>query len=217
MAVPEGIFNVLVGSATVGGVPENTFNPTDVFLSVQVDGEELLPRRPVAAVPYAMRSDQADDADSLDGQDSSAFAQSSDLAAAIDRIAALEALLASVSLNGNDITFSGVNVHVNNGTGTTSGAVNGLGNLIVGHNEARFGGGDDRSGSHNIVVGGGHNFTSYGGLVAGYGNTISGPCATVSGGAANTASGMYSSVSGGKDRSVDGLNDWRAGSLFEGY
>ena len=82
------------------------------------------------------------------------------------RVAALEAKLAHVSVSGNDITISGANLHVNNGTGSTDGSVNGLGNLVIGYNELR-GAGDDRSGSHNVVVGSRNNFSSYGGLVGG--------------------------------------------------
>lgn len=77
VAVTSGIFNVLVGSATVGGVPSNTFNPTDVFLSVKVEGDELLPRRRVAAVPFALRASESDNAEKLDGQGAAAFAGAS--------------------------------------------------------------------------------------------------------------------------------------------
>ncbi|MGI9200232.1 MAG: hypothetical protein ACR2QL_04185 [Woeseiaceae bacterium] len=55
-----------------------------------------------------------------------------------------------------------------------------------------------KSGSHNLVVGGWHNYSQFGGLVVGSGNTINGRYATVTGGAGNTASGNYSSVSGGQ-------------------
>lgn len=40
---------------------------------------------------------------------------------------------------------------------------NGLGNLIVGYNESR-GGSDIRTGSHNVVMGQGNNFSRFGGL-----------------------------------------------------
>ena len=127
------------------------------------------------------------------------------------RIASLEATVSNllarfsgVTRNGEDITFSGVNVHIVNGTGTTSGDVNGLGNLIVGYNELR-GSGDDRSGSHNIVSGARNNYSSFGGFVAGNYNAISGDYASVSGGNANTASGSYSSISGGTGSIASGL------------
>jgi hypothetical protein len=119
-----------------------------------------------------------------------------------DRITYLETLLLDVTRVGNDITFSGVNVHVVNGTGATYTA-NGLGNLIVGYNELR-GSGDERIGSHNIVTGAKQNYSSWGGLIAGYNNTISEDYATVTGGVENTASGLYSHVSGGRNNTASG-------------
>ena len=61
-------------------------------------------------------------------------------------------------------------------------------------------------GSNNLIVGNYQAFPSYGGFVAGYGNTISGPRASVSGGGYSTASGSAASVSGGLDfmQSIDG-------------
>jgi hypothetical protein len=82
------------------------------------------------------------------------------------RVVALEAKLAHVSASGNDIVISGANLYVNDGSGTTDGPVNGLGNVVIGYNELR-GAGDDRSGSHNLVFGSRNNYASYGGLVGG--------------------------------------------------
>ena len=103
----------------------------------------------------------------------------------------------------NEITVTGANLHINSGSGSTGGTVNGLGNLIVGYNELR-GSGDDRNGSHNIVVGTMQNYSSHGGLVAGYHNTISGDYASVSGGRNNNAQGSYASVSGGNGNTASG-------------
>ncbi len=103
------------------------------------------------------------------------------------------------------IRFSGVNVQIVSGSGftngvreswTSNGTVNGLGNLIVGYNEVRDSG-NEKSGSHNIIVGARNNYPSYGGFVVGLGNTISGSYSSVSGGSYNIASGDASSVSGG--------------------
>ena len=95
------------------------------------------------------------------------------------------------------VLFTGVNVQIVNGAGFTNRA-NGLGNLIVGYDEPNPRITPKRSGSHNIVLGPYHEYTSYGGLVAGTENTISGPNASVCGGYANTASGDGSSVGGGE-------------------
>ena len=118
------------------------------------------------------------------------------------QIDTLKNLLDGVTRSGDDITFEGVNVHIVNGLGNTE-TVNGTGNLIVGYNEPR-GTGDFRIGSHNIVVGRRHNYTSYGGLVVGDRNEISGSYSSVSGGGSNTASDYGSSVSGGIGNTAKG-------------
>jgi hypothetical protein len=98
----------------------------------------------------------------------------SQVAALASRIAALEAKLTHVSVAGNDITISGVNLYVNNGTGSTD-AVNGLGNVVIGYNELRGTGDDDRSGSHNLAIGSRNNYSSHGGLVAGLRGSVTTP------------------------------------------
>ena len=69
-----------------------------------------------------------------------------------DKVALLEELLQHFTRNGNDVYIDGANLHIRNGSGYTHVGINGLGNLIVGYNELRAVG-DDRTGSHNIVVG----------------------------------------------------------------
>lgn len=101
---------------------------------------------------------------------------------------------AKVEVYDADFDVTGGNVQVTNGAGVTN-IVNGKGNVIVGYNEATFG--QVRNGSHSVVIGQEHEYTNVGGLVAGYGNTVTGANATVSGGSFNTASGVNSSVSGG--------------------
>ena len=126
------------------------------------------------------------------------------------RIAALEARLAGVSrqsVEGQDtIRFEGVNVQVVNGTGTTDGAPNGLGNLLIGYSAQRQTPFEaaDRSGSHYLVVGDRHEWTAFGGTVVGFQNTASGDWGAVSGGAFNTARGPNSSVSGGGINTASG-------------
>jgi hypothetical protein len=122
------------------------------------------------------------------------------------RVAALEELLKHFSLEKNEIFITGANLHLVNGLGRTDcGAEeepipdcpNGLGNLIVGYNEPREGEENTRTGSHNVVVGQGHNFSRFGGMVVGRLNTISGDFAAVSGSDQNTASGFAAVISGG--------------------
>ena len=121
------------------------------------------------------------------------------------------------------IRFSGVNVQVVDGTGSTgiqsvrrrqetSGkrregvaqTMNGLGNLIIGYQEVRSDDGEDqtvdtndRSGSHNLVVGAANNYNGTASQVVGYRNTISSFLSVVAGGELNTASGLWSVISGG--------------------
>ncbi len=160
------------------------------------------------------------------------------------RLTALETTLAGVSRNGDILLFEGMNVQIVDGSGDTEGVVNGLGNLIVGYNELRPSG-SDKTGSHNLVVGELHNYSSYGGLVAGMRNTVSnfnasvsggfqnvasgglssvsggnlneasGTFSSVSGGQSNTASGNTSSVSGGNRGSAPGIFNWAGGGLFQ--
>jgi hypothetical protein len=131
-------------------------------------------------------------------------------------------------VSGPHMIITGCNLHVRSGSGFTtdevagdenetddsenSGAYSGLGNLIVGYNEGTVGL-TDRQGSHNLVIGSDHKFTSCGGLVAGESNSITGRFATVTGGYSNTASGLGSSVTGGTFNTALGLDS----SVSGGY
>ncbi|MDH5632331.1 MAG: hypothetical protein OEZ10_04970 [Gammaproteobacteria bacterium] len=152
-------------------------------------------------------------------------------------VTAMETKLASLSLetvNGQPtVRFSGVNLQVVNGQGTT-GTVNGVGNLIVGYDELDISGtskcslgtnpsnqaivvteGDclaaggiwatsHKSGSHNLVLGLQNNYSQYGGLVSGARNTSNYRFASLLGGYTNMASGEYAVVTGGSDNSASG-------------
>lgn len=93
----------------------------------------------------------------------------------------------------DSVSFTGANVYVNSGSGTTSGTVNGLGNLIVGYDE----GSSSKTGSHNLILGSYHGYTSYGGMVGGYANDIGSAYSSVVGGSYNEATGTTSVVVGG--------------------
>jgi len=131
------------------------------------------------------------------------------------RITELEALTASMSKATVDgqptVRFTGVNVQVVDGSGDTGGAVNGKGNLIVGYNENDS---DTRTGSHNLIVGPLHSYTSHGGFLAGYNNTITSPWASVSGGSVNTVSGDHASISGGSFNLASGAGASVSGGPF---
>jgi hypothetical protein len=108
-------------------------------------------------------------------------------------------------LKGPHVIFYGANVHVESGMGTTdeAGASSGLGNLVVGYNEKPLLSGVGlRDGSHNLVVGPSHAFTSTGGVAFGSGNLISAQYGTVLGGVANRSRAFASSILGGNGNSV---------------
>jgi hypothetical protein len=141
------------------------------------------------------------------------------------RLTAIEEILArfSVSEDGTTLVLTGMNLQIVNGTGATDGdagegpTVNGLGNLIVGYDEPLEEDGPDepedpddeagpKSGSHNVVVGARHAYTSFGGIVAGDANAISAPGASVLGGTANAASGENAVVVAGRSNDAEGTN-----------
>jgi hypothetical protein len=152
------------------------------------------------------------------------------LLAAINAVASNSVLALNGKLNlspdGSTALFNGVNVQIVNGLGNTE-TTNGTGNLIVGYNETNPGtvmplllicsdgayldqascaanggvwGANQRTGSHNLVIGTWHSYTQYGGVVAGHSNAINRGYANVTGGGFNIASGFVSTVSGGGAR-----------------
>ena len=134
------------------------------------------------------------------------------------RLAAVEAKLQDVTripagVGGQPtVRFSGVNVQIVDGTGTTGcndatpggfeSACNGRGNLIVGYaeNSQAF----PRTGSHNVVGGQDNGWTSYGGAVLGYQNQITNDVATILGGNLSEATGSNSAILGGSDNTASG-------------
>ncbi len=139
------------------------------------------------------------------------------------RIAALEAKLAAVTYDAGNkkLLISGVNVKIVNGTNTQH-LTNGTGNLIIGYNadatrEVCSGGSGDtaatctgtwgtnqRTGSHNVIIGDQHQYTQSSALIVGLDNAIVGYYTNISGGAMNTASGSYASISGGYKNTANG-------------
>jgi hypothetical protein len=151
------------------------------------------------------------------------------------QFAAMEELLQYVrvetaeinGLRGPHLIIEGANVHVRSGSGSTSDgcevsphgdpncdSLTGMGNVIIGYNEPAWHRIDSpRAGSHNLIIGQEHSYTSFSGLVAGWRNRISGPAASVSGGMANKAIGHGSSVSGGQENDADGVASSISGGL----
>ena len=148
-------------------------------------------------------------------------------------VLALDGIL---TLNATTAQFSGVDVQIVNGTGTTDGATNGVGNLIVGYNTnttdppicslgefdeqsaCESGGGSwesvHKSGSHNVVVGDWHNYSRHSGLVVGFDNNITGKMSSVTAGRENTARGEVSTVSGGLFNDASGFGASVSGGVL---
>jgi len=125
--------------------------------------------------------------------------------------------------------FESVNIQLNNGTNTTDGVANGLGNLTIGYNEivsfapefcsdpqytdsvnciGNLNTWDNNvhTGSHNIIIGRGNSYTKNASIISGFINASNNDYANVTGGQRNIASGSYSSISGGKDNFTLGSN-----------
>jgi hypothetical protein len=118
------------------------------------------------------------------------------------------------------IQVTGANLQIVSGSGKTNGPVNGAGNLIIGYDdEVECGtetlicpvGPRPHTGSHNLVLGTGEGYTSWGAIlggvdnratapatfVLGVHNVVSGPASSISGGFHSMASGIGASISGG--------------------
>jgi hypothetical protein len=201
-------FAIQAGGTFAGAV-------TDIMLADDAVTETKVAAGAITADKIAGGTGSGVDADLLDGMDAASFAPSvhthedqyyskAHVNALEERIEALEAKLQYLTvvaetvngMPGPHVMITGANFHVRSGSGITNGTVLGLGNLIVGYNELRETG-NVRTGSHNIVVGREHNYSSYGGVAAGIHHTISAGYSSVSGGGYNTASGLWASVSGG--------------------
>lgn len=124
--------------------------------------------------------------------------------------------------------FSGLNVQVVNGTGNSD-QFNGVGNLLLGYDEAYPAGPDyaicsdgsyldeetcvangnvwsdiHKSGSHNLVVGKYHRYSQANGIIAGRFNAVNTSSSSVIGGSGNVASGWVSVIVGGKENTALG-------------
>jgi hypothetical protein len=99
-----------------------------------------------------------------------------------------------------DLVVDGCNLHVQNGMGQT-GTTNRYGNLIIGYNKNEV---STRTGSHNLIVGDLHEYTSYGGIVTGTENTLSGANATILGGGQNHANFVSAVILGADRGDADG-------------
>jgi hypothetical protein len=129
------------------------------------------------------------------------------------------ALPISLESGGAVVRLTGVNLQLVDGSGDTGGEPNGRGNLIIGYDEGRcladpeedapcvsdaqctgtwappchF---DQKTGSHNLIVGPGHRYVGTGAVAAGSMNTVRGDGGVAVGGALNVANGNSVAVGG---------------------
>ena len=142
----------------------------------------------------------------------------------------LDGFLKLSEIDGYDTAeFTSVNIQLNNGTNTTNGTVNGLGNFVIGYNEVKSfapefcsdpqytdsvncignlheWGNNVHTGSHNIILGVGNSYTQYSSIVSGYLNAANNEYASSLGGTRNIASGSYSTITGGSDNFTSGYS-----------
>jgi hypothetical protein len=118
--VSTGVFNVLVGDVTTGGIPLSVFDGGDRYIEVQV-GAQTLPRQRVVSVGYSFKSQSA------------AFATESSTATFAQR-AAIADSVSGASVTATTITATNIQVTTITVTNiiVTSGTVSGF--LKVGKN-----------------------------------------------------------------------------------
>ena len=90
------------------------------------------------------------------------------------------------------VVFASVNVQIVSGSGSTSGAVNGEGNLVVGY--AENAGGKLRTGSNDLVLGANNGWTGFGEFVSGVNNVARGDYTGILGGVFNVAGAPRSAI-----------------------
>jgi len=120
-----------------------------------------------------------------------------------DNLATVENKTACISNTSiqTDEYFEGCNVNIRDGSGLTD-STSSFGNLIVGYNVGWPN--LQRTGSHNLILGDGNGYTSFGGIVSGYWNLLEGPNASIIAGYANFARGQYSVAIGGDNNDAKG-------------
>ncbi len=121
----------------------------------------------------------------------------------------------TVDTAASTVRISGANLQVVNGTSNTQSA-NGLGNLILGYNEDVYGYETSgmREGSHSLVVGVNHAYTSYGSIVHGDNAYVTGAYAAALGVYGGSAEGARSVLLGGWGGYAAGEGSFVAGGQY---
>jgi len=213
LTVTNGLFNVLLGDTSLGGgmtqvLSASVFDGPDRSLRVwfsddNVTFTQLSPDRPIAAVPYALQSEMANDADTVDGMHASAFVTSAHTHD--DRY---------WNLTGNAETVPDTHF-----LGTTD-AVS-LTLAVSGTTALRL---VPAAGTPNVIGGySGNSITPgvVGATIGGGGqsccpNLVTGDYAVLAGGAENTVTGDYSAIGGGRNNTASGEGAFIGGGGYDG-
>lgn len=124
----------------------------------------------------------------------------------------MSALNNVVSVSGSDVVFTGVNLHLRNGSGSTESA-NGNGNLVIGYNESRSNPVDNiRSGSHNLILGQLNNYSATGSVISGTANSVTGNHSVMLATESSNITTTGAAVIGGNSHTVDAYG----GAVFGG-
>lgn len=169
----------------------------------------LAPRQTLTAVPFARFAMTAVNATAqqaaISALQTEVNTQRGEINTLKSQVAALQTLLTGISSadGGATLLVTGRNLQVVSGSGATDGVTNGRGNLIVGYNEPGIIE-DFKTGSHMVIVGKGHSYGSYGGIIAGQSNWSDGPAASILGGTHNSTRSFAATVAGGNNNSAEG-------------
>ncbi|MCI0330836.1 MAG: tail fiber domain-containing protein [candidate division Zixibacteria bacterium] len=188
----NGLFTVLLGSATVGGIPDAVLGDSSRYLGVTVSPDpEMTPRQKLASVAYGYR------VNSVDGASGGTITNKVSIGPGHTNTGT-NAFVAGENntANGDYSTIDGGTVNTASGHGTAIGG--GLYHVASG-NEATIGGGQYNMarGEYSVVSGGG-------GPTAADSNAALGNYSTVGGGTMNTAGVQFATVGGGGNNRARG-------------
>lgn len=188
---------ILTGCATAPGASQEDFEALQAEVASLREQLEVANAK-LAALP----------------EDPASLATDEELASAVGNVASLVPLASYVSVStdehGPRVVFSGVNVQIRDGSGSTE-SLSGLGNLIIGEHESS---GASRTGAHNLIVGPYHEYTSWGGVLFGRNNTLQAENASVLGGHSNSVSVTEGVVVGGAESSAAGVGSVVIGGQY---
>lgn len=113
------------------------------------------------------------------------------------------------------VRLTGINLQIVNGEGNTQ-STNCKGNLILGYNEPGSEVAVDRSGSHNLIIGMRHNYSSFGAIVGGVGNNVTGEYGVILNGSECYISADHVTMCGGFDHKGNGSHSTLIGGFDNG-